>query len=141
MTDATAIKGNNEDRELTQYAVGELKGIPEELRMAELNMANIALDLRHTKADLAEAEMDAQINCVADAKNAEGRKLQLEQAAAKSPEVQALRLKLVEIESIQVGAEAAYNDLHRRYRAALAITELQTAKISYLARFDRQPAR
>lgn len=139
MTDATAT--HNEDRELTQYAVGELKGIPEELRVAELNLANIALDLRHTKADLANAELDAQINCVADAKNAEGRKLQLDAAAAKNPEVQALRLKLVEIESIQIGAEASYNDLHRRYRAALAITELQTAKISYLAKFERAPAR
>lgn len=137
MTDATAIRSNNEDRELTQYAIGELKKTPEELRLAELNMANIALDLRHAKAELADAELDAQVNCVADAKNAEGRKLQLEQAAAKDPTVLALRSKVVEIESVQVGAETSYNDLHRRYRAALAITELQTAKITYLARFER----
>lgn len=137
MTDAT----RNDDRELTQYAIGELRCTPEEMRQAEINMANIQLDIRQAKAELADAELDAQVNCNADAKNAEGRKLQLDKAVKENSAVQMLRTKLAGLEAILVGAETSYNDLHRRYRAALVITELQTAKIIYLAKFEPMKGR
>lgn len=127
----------NDDKELTQRAANELSTLPDEMHEAELQMANLGMDLRVAKQDLADAEIEAQINCAADAKNAEGRKLQLEKAILESAAVQAARSKVVGLEAMQVGAETRYSDLHRRFRAALAITELQTAKINYLAKFER----
>lgn len=126
----------NEDRELTQTATRELLELPAAMRDMEVALAGFTSDARLVKSELEDAELSAQINCTADAKNAEGRKLQLESAVANDGQVLALRGRLAGLETQRATAEADFNDLHRRFRAALAIAELQTAKINYRTKFD-----
>lgn len=127
----------NRDQEVTTFATAELMALPALVRDAELLMQDLAQSVRETKRLLAEAEVDAQINATADGKNAEQRKLQLEAAVFNNASVQALRATLSAQEQQAVTAEVDYSGLHRRWKTALALAELQTAKITYLATFKK----
>ena len=125
------------DKQITQAAIDDLAAIPGELADAERELANIGLDIKGARMDLQDAEIEAQINCAADGKNAEARKLQMDKAVRESEQVKAFREKLTGLENMQIGAEVRFNDLHRRWKSALAVAELQASKIRYLATFER----
>lgn len=128
------------DKTITQTASAELLSLPAELRDAEALVANLTVDLRQAKSDLASAELDAQINAAPQGKNAEARKLELEAAVNASPAVTAARERLQLLESQVATAEVDQTHLARRFRAALALAELQTAKIGYLTTFNKPGA-
>lgn len=126
------------DNEVTAYATSELMALPALVRDAEQLMSDLGQTVRSIKLSLAEAEIDAQINVTPDAKNAEGRKLQLEAAVNNSDTVQGLRGTLAGTEQQYATAEVDYNALHRRWKTAMALAELQAAKIRWLATFDKK---
>ena len=123
------------DKEITQTATNELLSLPAELREAEILVANLQVDLRQAKSDMAAAEMEAQVNAQVDGKNAEARKLQMEQAVRLSPAVTAARERLALLEAQLATAEVDQAALARRFRAALVLAELQSARIMYLTTF------
>ena len=124
------------DADLTAFITRELTSLPSEMASSEREMSNIALDLRVARADLDDEILTVQVNTNADGKNAETRKLQLEKAAFDSTPVQDARSKVVGLESMHLGAEARFNELLRRYKAAIVLGEMQTAKINYRTQFQ-----
>lgn len=123
------------DKTITQAATADLLALPDQLRSAETTVANLTIDLRQAKSEAASAELDAQINAAPDGKNAEARKLQLEAAVNASPAVAAARDRVALLEAELATAEVEQTALARKYRAALALAELQAAKITFMATF------
>lgn len=136
-----AMANNNpleRDKELTAFAAGELMDLPALLKVAELLVVDTAGSIRATKALLEEAVTDAQVNAAVDGKNAETRKLQMEQAVNGNGDVVRLRAQVDTLEGQRAAAEVDYNHLHRRWRSALSIADLQAAKIGYLATYRKE---
>lgn len=127
-----------QDKDVTAYATAELMALPALVQAAEQALSDLGQSMKAIKVSLSEAELDAQLNAPVDAKNAEGRKLQLEAAVTNSDIVQGLRGTLAGTEAQYAAAEVDYNAFHRRWKTALALAELQAAKIRYLATFDKK---
>lgn len=119
------------DKELTARITADLLSLPDELRRAESLGAQFRAELAAAKAALADAELTAQINAVPDGKNAEARKLQADKAVHDDPTAQAARAKVYELESAVSAAEVDAKGLVRQWSAALALCELQAAKINF----------
>lgn len=122
------------DRELTQTITDRLLSLPAEIQAHETMLAGYRNALSDAKSELSEAELEAQINCNAEGKNAETRKLQLEKAVNDSRTVKEARTKISQYEGSIMFAEAEYKGLVRQWQAALALAELQSAKINFLAK-------
>lgn len=135
---ATQAPAPSRDKEITDYAATELMTLPKLLRQAETLVFDLNLSARETKRLLGEAETDAQINATVTGKNAESRKLELEAAVNNDPSVEAIHATLSNVEQQYALAEADYNDLGRRWKAAVALAELQAAKIRWLATFEKK---
>src|SRR3990167_3821972 len=107
----------------------------------ELTMiATLRTDLSNAKAALKDAELNAQVNAEIDGKNAEARKLQMENAVRNSPEVIAASVHASQAESAVALAELDAKSLGRQWRGALALAELQAAKINWMARSRSRPS-
>ena len=128
----------NQDAAATQWAQSELMVLPSQVHDAEVLLADLNFQVREHKRLLDEAETDAQINAVVDGKNAETRKLQLEQAVSNNAGVLQMRGTLTGLEAQYISAEVDFNGLHRRWKSALALAELQAAKIGYLATYKQE---
>lgn len=127
------------DKELTARVTADLLGLPDQLRSMDMLIAGMRTEIGAAKRALEEAELDAQINAVVDGKNAEARKLQQEQAVRGSLAVREAREALSEREAELAAAETDYKALSRRWTAALALAEMQSAKINFLARVRPAP--
>lgn len=124
------------DKDITAFAAAELMALPALVRTAETLLADLGQTVRATKQLLAEAETDAQINATVTGKNAESRKLELEAAVNSSAAVTTCRGQLAALEQAYAAADVDYSSLHRRWKSAMALAELQAAKIRYLATFE-----
>ena len=128
------------DRELTARITIELIGLPDELRSLETVISALRQQVATCKAAADVAELDAVINAadkIGAGKNAEQRKVLQEQAVQVSNAVQHARASVAEAESALANAETDAKHLSRRWTAALALAELQAAKINFLARAGR----
>lgn len=125
------------DKELMARITADLLSLPDELRRVESLSAQFRAELSAAKAALADAELAAQINAVPDGKNAETRKLQTDKAIHDDPTTQAARARVYELESALSAAEVDAKGLSRQWSAALALAELQAAKINFFVRANK----
>ena len=125
------------DKELNQRIIEDLLVIPNELREAEIIQAKAKQSLDEQKGIVSDAEFDAELNAVIDGKNAEERKRQLKQAIAESSAVQLAQTELFAQEAELIELEANTVAISRRFRAALALVELQSARMNLLAKYPK----
>lgn len=125
------------EKELNQRIIDSLLIIPEELREAEIILGNANLKESELKAQLSDAEFDAELNAVIDGKNAEERKRQLKQAISESSAVQLIKSELMAQESEIIAIEANVKAISRNFRANLALAELQAARLNLMARYEK----
>jgi hypothetical protein len=133
MTDLALLN----DKELSARIVGDLIRLPDELHNLESFLATLRTTLGQQRADLEAVRLDAVINAVVDGKNAETRKLQQEQAVAASPGVVAALSAANETESTIANAEVDAKRLARRFQAALALSELQSARLNAMSTYRK----
>lgn len=125
------------DKELNQKIIDDLLSIPDELREAEIIIAKAQQSLDQKKGIVADAEFDAELNAVIDGKNAEERKRQLKQAITESSAVQLAQTELFAQEAELIELEANVKAIARRFRANLALSELQAARMYLLAKYPK----
>ena len=125
------------DRELNGYIVNTLRAAPEELQGLDAIMAAQRVNLRTVQRDSEQAELDARINTVANGKNADERKLQQEAAISASPAVKMARNMIAEIEATIAETEVDQKMLARRFQSALALAELQSARLNLMSTASR----
>ena len=126
------------DKELNLRIVENLLIIPDELREAEIILGNAKLKENELKAQLSDAEFDAEINAIIDGKNAEERKRQLKQAISESSVVQLVANELMAQEAEIITIEANVKAISRNFRANLALAELQAARLNLMAKYPKQ---
>lgn len=125
------------DKELNQKIIDDLLSIPDELREAEIILAKAQQSLDEQKGIVADAEFDAELNAVIDGKNAEERKRQMKQAVTESSVVQLAQAELFAQEAELIELEANVKAVSRRFRANLALSELQAARMYLLAKYPK----
>ena len=125
------------DKELFARIVGDLIRLPDELHNLESFLATLRTTLGQQRAGLETARLDAMINAVVDGKNAEARKLQQEQAVAASPNVKLAEQAVNETESAVANAEVDAKRLARQFQAALALAELQSARLNAMSTYRK----
>lgn len=137
MTDQNGSPSIN-DKELNGYIVTTLRGTPEELQGLEAILAGQRVNLRKAQADSEQAELDARINAVVNGKNAEERKLQADAAVSASAAVKVARNFVTDIETTIAETEVDQKMLARRFQSALALAELQSARLNLMSTAARK---
>lgn len=137
------------DKEVTAEITARLLYLPDEMKRLEDAMTAMRTNVAQSKLEIEEAKKEAVINGSADianGKNAEHRKILHDQAVKENLLVRQRQAELFEREAVLSNAENEAKLLARKWQAALALAELQAAKINYLARAqravngDRRPA-
>lgn len=137
MTDQNGAPPIN-DKELNGYLIGVLRGSPEELQGLEHILAAQRVNLSKARADAEQDELDARINAVVNGKNAEERKLQADAAVSSSAAVRVSRNIVAEIETTIAESEVDQKMLSRRFQSALALAELQSARLNLMSTAARK---
>ncbi len=129
------------DKEIFATLTTLLLEMPDLIRDADNLATGLGQEVREAKRDVEEAETNAAINCAADGKNAEARKLQVEKAMHDDPAAVKARRHLADVEASLALAEMDLRSQIKRWQGALALAELHAAKINYLSRISSQPTR
>lgn len=137
MADQTTATPIN-DKELTAYIVTTLRGAPDELARVEAELSNQRYELDTSRRQLEAAELDAKINAVITGKNAEERKLQGEQALMGNSTVKIQRDYVAGVEANIAGQEVEQKKLSRQFQAAMALAELQAARMHLMTTVNRK---
>ena len=127
------------DKELNERLTTDLLSLPNQIGAIESDLAELRTELRQAKTACEDAEQAALINAVIDGKNETTRKQQSEAAISKSQEVRGARQTVVGLEADIAGKEVQAKSLARQWQSAMALTELQAARINLMARYQPQP--
>ena len=126
-------------RELTERIFTDLDALPAQIGAMELDTVDMRHQLRDAERALENAELDAVINAVIDGKNETVRKQQERQAITNSITAQAAKDRVNQLQA-QIGAhEVNTKTLMRQYQAAMAMAELQAARLNMMAKYTKQP--
>lgn len=124
------------DKEIAEFIFGDLFILPTRINEADTKLVNLRNSLRLAQNALEQAELDAVVNAVVDGKNAELRKLQQQQAVANDPATKTATAKVIELQNEIAANEVDSKTLARRFQAALALAELQAARLNLLAKYN-----
>jgi hypothetical protein len=126
------------DKELAARIVSDLLQTPDELRQMESLHVSLRSDLGVARAALEDAKLNASINAVCDGKNEAERKVQRDAAISKDGAVRALMGKVAELETALAAGDVDAKGLSRRFQAAVALAELQSARLNMLSTAAKQ---
>jgi hypothetical protein len=127
------------NEEIGRRIISDLLTIPDDLMKAESFQTALREQLSEAEAALKDAELSAQINTPLKGANAEARKLESAAAISSSPEVKAARQKVIELETAIAAQENSVKQLARRFNAAMALAEFQSARANMTARIQKTP--
>jgi len=124
------------DKELTERIFSDLETLPAQIRDLELDLLDLRTNLGVSRINLEDAELDTKINAVIDGKNETVRKQQVEIAIASSPTVKEARNKVFATENELAAKEIEVKTLAKRWQGAMAMAELQAARINLMAKYQ-----
>lgn len=125
------------DKEISERIFTDLAQLPDELRLLEMNTADLRAELRAAESALKEAQLAAQINTPAVGANAEERKLNKEKAIGADPAVKAAQKTVMDLEASISISEIDAKALSRKFNAAMALAEFQSARLNLMARIQK----
>jgi hypothetical protein len=129
------------DKELTERIFADLIRLPAEIRAVELDIVDLRSTLNAAKNDLENAELDARINAVIDGKNETARKQQADIAITNSSAVRNARTKIAATENELAAREVETKTLSKQWQGAMAMAELQAARLNLTAKYQSIPKR
>ena len=114
--------------------VESLEALPGIYASAERELAAARSNVNTAKDALDDAELEAELNATIDGKNAEERKRQKLAAIAAHPGVKAAKAHLYKTESQILEKEAQVKEYSIKFRAAIALAELQSARMNFFSK-------
>lgn len=127
----------DELKEQNNRIMESLEALPEIYAGAERLLAETRANLNVAKDAVSDAELEAELSAVIDGKNAEERKRQKLEALSNHPGVKMAKQNLYAIEAQILEKEAEVKEYSLKFRAAIALAELQTARMNFFSKVSK----